>query len=48
MRFDGDEKMNFNDTLFVTAILVFTMMVVGLVLTVKEFSDEKKNKDKDS
>jgi hypothetical protein len=39
--------MSFNDTLFVTAVLVFTMMVVGLVLTVREFSEEKKSKDKD-
>jgi len=40
--------MNFNDTLFVTAVLVFTMMVVGLVLTVREFSENKiKSADKD-
>jgi hypothetical protein len=39
--------MNFNDTMFVTAVLVFTMMVIGLVLTVREFSDEKKKKEED-
>jgi hypothetical protein len=33
--------MNFDDSLLVTAILVFTLMVVGLVLTVKEFHDIK-------
>ncbi len=41
--------MNFNDTMFVTAVLVFTMMVIGLVLTVREFNAEKnKKKDEDS
>ncbi len=33
--------MNFDDSLLVTAILVFTLMIVGLVLTVKEFNDMK-------
>jgi hypothetical protein len=36
--------MSFNDTMFITAVLVFTMMVIGLVLTVKEFSDERNKK----
>jgi hypothetical protein len=36
--------MSFNDTMSVTAVLVFTMMVIGLVLTVREFSDEKNKK----
>jgi uncharacterized Tic20 family protein len=45
MRTNGDEKMNFDDSLLVTAIIVFTLMIIGLGLTVKEFHNMK---DKDN
>ena len=52
MRIDGVEKMN-SDIFLYSAIIVFSMLVVGLVYTVKEFSkiekehEEKKARAKD-
>jgi hypothetical protein len=45
VRIDGDEKMNFDDSLLITAIIVFSLMIIGLGLTVKEFHNMK---DKDN
>ena len=52
MRFDGAEKMS-SDIFLYSAIIVFSMLVIGLVYTVKEFSkiekehEEKKAQSKD-
>ena len=50
MRFDGAAKMS-SDILLYPAIVIFSMLVVGLIFTVKEFSklhkDDKKTEAKD-
>jgi hypothetical protein len=50
VRFDGATKMS-SDVLLYPAIVIFTMLVIGLVFTVKEFSklekDSKKTETKD-
>jgi hypothetical protein len=50
VRFDGTTKMS-SDILLYPAIVIFTMLVIGLVFTVKEFSkiekDSKKTETKD-
>jgi hypothetical protein len=50
VRFDGATQMS-SDILLYPAILIFSMLVIGLIFTVKEFSklhkDDKKNQTKD-